>query len=282
VVLYYHNITPPEYVQVVHPRLARGLALGREQLHYFKQRPYALAGSAYNRRELLALGYSCVDVLPYFILYDSLQQGSTSEEGRAIIRRYGDGKTNWLFVGRLVPNKCQGDLVRAFAYYQRLVDPASRLLLVGSSADTPGYRGELERLIRQMQVSGVELCDRVSQGALGAYYHIATAYVSMSEHEGFGVPLVEAMHLDVPVVAYAAAAVPDTLGPAGILFHHKRFEVIAELLRLVAQDAPLRARMIERQRKRVADFASDRVAEQLRCVIERVQRLQTHKMQETL
>jgi L-malate glycosyltransferase len=267
VILYYHNITPAEYAEVFHPRLARGLAMGRDQLAFFSQRPYALAGSEYNRRELSALGYACVDILPYFIPFASLDEGLGTVAGQAVLKRYDNGGTNWLFVGRLVPNKCQTDLVRMFAYYQHWIDPDARLLLVGSNADTPGYRSEMERLIGRLQVRNVELCGSVPQNALGAYYHVASGYVSMSEHEGFGIPLLEAMHMEVPVVAYAAAAVPDTLGSAGILVHRKRFEVVAEMLNLLASDAPLCKRVVAWQRQRVAEFAPEQVAAQLRNVV---------------
>ena len=273
VILYYHNITPVEYAEVFHPRLARGLALGREQLAYFSRRPYALAGSEFNRRELIALRYACVDILPYFIPFASLTEGLGTEAGQAVLKRYNDGRTNWVFVGRLVPNKCQTDLVRMFAYYQHWIDPDARLLLVGSNADTPGYGSELERLIGRLQVRNVELCGSVPQNALGAYYRVASGYVSMSEHEGFGIPLLEAMHMGVPVVAYAAAAVPDTLGSAGILVHRKRFEIVAELLQLLAGDTPLCRRVLAWQRQRVAEFAPEQVAAQLRRVIKRAREL---------
>ena len=269
VILYYHNITPPEYMQVVHPRLARGLAWGREQLSLFAKRPYALAGSEYNRRELIAAGFRQVEVLSYFVQFDVLDSSPATAAGQAVIQRYGDGRTNWLFVGRTVPNKCQIDLVRMFAYYVHCIDPTARLLLVGSSVDTPGYRGEVERMVSLLQVGNIELCGAVPQAALGAYYQVSTGYISMSEHEGFGVPLLEAMHMGVPVVAYAASAVPDTLGPAGVLFHRKRFEVVAELLGLVASNAGLRQRLVAVQRQRVAEFAPARIATQLRACLER-------------
>ncbi len=267
VVVYYHNITPPDYLSLVNPRLARGMAWGRAQLAYFARNPYALAGSEYNRRELLAAGYARVDVLPYFIAFDHLEQGIRSDAGQAVLRRYVADEPRWLFVGRLIPNKCQIDLVRVLAYYQQWIDPSARLILVGSDQDTPGYRGEIERVAQQLSVNHLDICGQVSDEALGAYYRVATAFVSLSEHEGFGIPLLEAMHLQTPVVAYAAAAVPDTLGGAGVLIGRKRWEVIAEVLYEVTTNAALRTRLIARQNDRVAEFAPERVELKLRSIV---------------
>jgi glycosyltransferase involved in cell wall biosynthesis len=188
-----------------------------------------------------------------------------------VLARYGDGCANWLFVGRIVPNKRQDDLIRTLAYYQHQIDPTARLLLVGSFFDTPGYHSELERLARRLAATNVEFCGMAPDDALGAYYRVATGYVSMSEHEGFGLPLLEAMHIGVPVIAYAAAAAPGTLGQAGVLIHRKRFEVVAELLWLIATDADLRAQLVARQRERVTEFAPDQVARHLRNMVESLQ-----------
>ena len=267
VIVYYHNITPAQYLSLVNPKLARGMVWGREQLADFAHTPYALAGSEYSRRELLSAGYSRVEVLPYFIAFDHLDQGIRSDAGQAVLRRYADSGLCWLFVGRLVPNKCQIDLVRVLAYYQRQIDPDARLILVGSDRDTPGYRGEIERVAQQLSVNHLDLCGQVLDEALGAYYHVATVFVSLSEHEGFGIPLLEAMHMQAPVVAYAAAAVPDTLGSAGVLIRRKRWEVIAEALHEVATNAALRARLIARQNDRVAEFAPERVDLKLRAIV---------------
>jgi glycosyltransferase involved in cell wall biosynthesis len=270
VVVYYHNITPPEYLSLVNPKLAQGMTQGRVQLAYFARSPYALAGSEYNRRELLAAGYARVEVLPYFIAFDHLAQGITSDAGQAVLRRYVADEPRWLFVGRLISNKCQIDLVRVLAYYQQQIDPNARLILVGSDRDTPGYRGEIERVTQQLGVDHLDICGQVSDDALGAYYRVATAYVSMSEHEGFGIPLLEAMHMNVPVLAYAAAAVPDTLGGAGVLMRHKRIDVIAEVLHEIATNQRLREQIIARQRERAAEFAPERVTEKLRAIVARL------------
>jgi glycosyltransferase involved in cell wall biosynthesis len=102
---------------------------------------------------------------------------------------------------------------------------------------------------------------------LAAYYRWADAYISLSEHEGFCVPLVEAMATDVPVLAYAAGAVPETLGGAGVVFSPKDFEFAAEMLGTLVYDRPVRDRIISGQRRRVRDFAPDRIEQRLKAVL---------------
>jgi glycosyltransferase involved in cell wall biosynthesis len=102
---------------------------------------------------------------------------------------------------------------------------------------------------------------------LAAYYRKADAYVSLSEHEGFCVPLVEAMAADVPVLAYAAGAVPETLGGAGVLFRPKDLEFAAEMLGTLVYDRPVRERVLEGQRRRLVDFGPDRIQARLKNVL---------------
>ena len=105
---------------------------------------------------------------------------------------------------------------------------------------------------------------------LAVYYRHAAVYMSLSEHEGFCVPLVEAMAADVPIVAYAAAAVPDTLGGAGLQFAPKDLEYAAELLGAAAFDDDLRARVIAGQRRRLADFSDARIVRDLASLIQQL------------
>jgi glycosyltransferase involved in cell wall biosynthesis len=258
-------------MEAINPRLAKSLSWGQKQLDYFTRCPHILAASEYNRRELLSRGYQQVDVLPYFIQFASLDEKIRSEKGQSILTQYNDDRTNWLFVGRIVPNKCQDDLIRIFAYYQRHIDSTARLLLVGPFSDTPGYYEQLKHLARMLELTNVKFCGLALGDVLNAYYRVADGYISMSEHEGFGIPLIEAMYLDLPVIAYAAAAVPDTLGQAGILIHNKRFEVIAELLQLVSTNDGLRAKLLSRQRERVAKLVPKSVTQRLWEIVQKWQ-----------
>lgn len=271
VVLYYHNVTPPEFVRDYNPELTALLEQGRRELALFKGVPFALAASEYNRQEMLALGFEQVEVMPYFVYFDELLASADSPAGREIVTRYADGWVNLLFVGRLVPNKRQDNLIRAFNYYHRLVNPHSRLLLIGSDSNAPGYRMELETMTKALGLEHVHIPGPVGlREGLGGYYRAATVFLCLSEHEGFCIPLLEAMAFDVPVLALSAAGVPYALGNAGLQVKRKRYDAIGELIDLLAHDETLRQQVIARQRRRLAEFAPAATAERLRRYVEHV------------
>lgn len=267
VICYSHNVTPPEFFTPYDPEFAAQLALGRQDIARFKDRPCAWAGSVYNRADLLAAGFRCVDVLPYFLYFDDLQAAAKTPEAQKVVATYADGWANWLFVGRLAPNKRQDDIIRTFMYYHRLINPRSRLFLVGSDGGLPQYRAMLERLAARMAPEHIHFPGAVSLEALAGYYKAAAVFVSMSEHEGFGLPLIEAMTFDVPVVAFNAAAVPDTLGQAGVLVNRKQSAVVAELVAVLLHDQGFRQSLLARQRARVQELAPARAEAVLRTLI---------------
>ncbi|MFQ5611935.1 MAG: glycosyltransferase family 4 protein [Anaerolineae bacterium] len=271
-VVYYHNVTPAHFLRDYNPEMADLLAQGRQELADFKDVPFALAASEYNREEMLELGYRRVEVVPYFIYFDELLESADSLAGREIAERYAAGGwVNLLFVGRIVPNKRQDDLIRAFNYYHRRVNPRSRLLLVGSDGNAPGYRVELEVLAGSLGLEEVHLTGPVGlKEGLGGYFRAADVFLSMSEHEGFCVPLLEAMRFDTPVVAYRAAGVPYALGQAGVLVTEKRYDVVGELIDLLVNDPGLRQQVISGQRRRLQDFAPEATARTLRSQIEKM------------
>jgi glycosyltransferase involved in cell wall biosynthesis len=184
-----------------------------------------------------------------------------------------DGLTNILFVGRIVPNKKIEDHIRLAELYKRNVDSYYRFIFVGRHDGVPRYYAQIRALIAEFEM----LPDRfwftgpVPDEDLAAFYRWADAYVSLSEHEGFCVPLVEAMAADVPVVAYAAGAVPETLGGAGVLFAPKDLELAAELLGSVVYDRELRTRVLQGQRTRLQDFAPAKIEQTLAAMVERLQ-----------
>jgi len=265
VVIYYHNVTPPEFLRGYNSELAKLLEKGREELASLKQTPFALAASDYNRQEMLEVGFENVTVLPYFLYFDELLASAESPAGEKIINRYDDDWVNLLFVGRIVPNKRQDDLIRAFNYYHKLVNPKSRLFLVGSDVNAPGYQLELEMMCEALELDSVYFTGSVGlREGLGGYYRAATAFVSMSEHEGFCVPLLEAMAFDLPILAFNAAGVPYTLGKSGLMVNRKQYDVIGETLRLIHDDDSLRQRIIENQRKQLGTYTPDRVEQKLK------------------
>ena len=257
----YHNITPPEYFRGVQDPTAHLLARGRQQAK-------ALAGSAavvmadsrFNAEEIASMGHADPQVLPLVLDFSALR----AKPDRRILRQYRDGMVNVLFVGRCAPNKKIEDLLNAFYYFQRYVQPASRLIHVGSYAGMEQYHALLLTRMRELQLKNVELVGSVRQDELNAYYEVARAFLCLSDHEGFCIPLLEAMTHDVPVVAYAAGAVPETLDGAGVLVREKRFDLIAETLGRVAEDEPLRMAILKGQRERLARYEEQDLAADLR------------------
>jgi glycosyltransferase involved in cell wall biosynthesis len=263
-VLVYHNVTPPEFFSGINPHAALHAQLGRKQLATLAEPMELGVGvSDYNRRELEAAGFKRTAVVPLLIdwrSYDVAPDPAVLAQGAAI-------RTKLLFVGRISPHKRQDDLIRLIAYYRACIDPEARLVLVGSYRDQPQYHGRLHALAEELGVSGaVTFAGSVSLAALVAYYRIATAFVSLSEHEGFGVPLLEAMRFDLPVVAYDAGAVAETLGDAGLRVKTRELAEIAELIGLLSERPELRGSLTAAGRRRVADFSTATVEERSRAV----------------
>ncbi|MBN1874892.1 MAG: glycosyltransferase family 4 protein [Anaerolineae bacterium] len=272
VICYYHNVTPPQFFAPYDAEFAALLALGRQDVAIFKDRPRAWAGSAHNRADMLAVGFQHVDVIPYFLYFDDLQAAAASHEAQQIVETYVDGWSNWLFVGRLAPNKRQDDIIRAFTYYHRLINPCSRLFLVGSDGGLPQYRAELELLAIRAVPDHICFPGAVSLESLAGYYRAASVFVSMSEHEGFGIPLLEAMSFNIPVLAFKATAVPDTMGDAGVLVNDKRYDIIAEMVNLLMRDERMRQRITQRQQERLRQLAPQEAELALRHIIQVLER----------
>ena len=266
-VLQYHNVTPASYFAPYDPGLFRLAALGRSELATLAGRTdLALGDSEYNRAELESLGFDRTGVFP--IAVDTARITRHSERP-AIDRMLDDELVNFLFVGRIAPNKKIEDVIKLAEVYKRYVDAYYRFIFVGRFDVVPRYYSMIRALMAEYRL----LDDRfvftgpVPDEELAVYYRHAAVYISMSEHEGFCVPLVEAMAADVPVLAYAAAAVPDTLGGAGVQFAPKDLEVAAELLGRLAFDDRLRAEVIAGQRRRLADFDDQRITRELTALL---------------
>jgi glycosyltransferase involved in cell wall biosynthesis len=258
-VIVYHNVTPYAYLARYDPAAAEAARLGREQLgEVLALADAAWGDSAYNRDELAERGAARLGVLP--IVFEPGRYAVRPE--RKVLRQCRGG-LNTLFVGRVAPHKCFEDLIVTFAHLQRHVRPGSRLLLVGSARGMEAYAGYLRALVEELGLSGVMFAGHVSAARLAAYYRSASVYLSMSEHEGFGVPLLESMFYGLPILAFKAGAVSETLGGTGILLVAKEHAAVAELIGLLAEDVALRERLIAGQRVRLQAFMPDRVRERL-------------------
>ena len=199
-----------------------------------------MADSRFNAQELEALGYRDVSVLPIVMDIDAV----TREIDPVTAARFNDGLHNIVFVGRCTPNKKIEDLIRVFAFYQKTIEPRSRLIHVGSAAGSERYQALLFSMIRDLNLQHVVFAGSVPQPVLNACYRHAHAFLCMSEHEGFCIPLLEAMLHGVPVVAHASAAIPETMDGSGILLDERRFDIAAETLHRVITGKALRAAVI--------------------------------------
>ncbi len=251
-VLIYHNITPAEWFLPYDEGIASLCAKGRELLSQMSGADLALGDSDFNRRELVEMGFpeERTGVLPINPPLGRLREGGTDP---GIQRRLADGLTNLLFVGRMVPNKCVEDLIGLFHFYHRAVNANSRLVLVGLFFAP--YARRLWRLVEELDLEErVLFLGKVDDCGLRTCYQQAHFYLSMSEHEGFCVPLLEAFSCGLPVFAYAAGAVPETMGSAGVTFEEKSFPLICELLESVRGDPLQRERIVRAQHLRLRDF----------------------------
>ena len=249
-VMLHHNITPPEFFLGYDAEMVRICAIGREEWKQLRgEVDLALADSEFSRRELEAAGFARTGVLP--ILLDFRRYAEPAAPALEAMLR--DGRTNVLFVGRLAPNKRQEDLVRLAAYWKRFISPDLRLVLVGKLPRRRQYLDALQSFLYDEGFTPWEvmLTGHVSHAELLACYRAASLFVSMSEHEGFGVPLVEAMVMRVPILAYATTAVADTLGEAGVRFTQKSYAELAEVGHLLTTDAALRDAVLAGQDERL-------------------------------
>ena len=267
-VLQYHNVTPAHFFAPYHAGIARLARLGRDELETLAGRTdMALGDSEYNRAELEALGFTNTAVFPIAV---DAERITRAPRRPALEQVLSDGPLNFLFVGRIVPNKRIEDHIKLAEVYKRYVDVNYRFIFVGKYDGLPRYYDQVRALIDRYQM----LAERfwftgpVPDEDLAAYYRTASVYVSLAEHEGFCVPLLEAMAADVPVLAYAAGAVPETLGGAGVLFSPKDLELAAEAMGMLVYDRPFRESILEGQRSRLTAFSRESLQQQLNGVID--------------
>jgi len=268
-VLQYHNVTPAHFFAPYDPALFRLARLGRQDLASLAGRvDLALGDSEYNRRELEELGFGPTGVFPIAVSWDRI---TAAPRLPALEEVLADGLLNFLFVGRIAPNKRVEDLLLLGEHFKRYVNVDYRFLFVGRYDVVPRYHAMLRAMILQYEMPKERFLfvGEVTDDELAAYYRTADVYISLSEHEGFCVPLIEAMAADVPVLAYAAGAVPDTLGGAGVVFSPKDLEMAAELLGILAIDDDVRARVVAGQRRRLLDFGDEVIERHLAGLIGR-------------
>ena len=263
-VLQYHNVTPAHFFAGYDANIFRLAMLGREDLKSLVgHTDIALGDSEYNRRELEELGFTNTGVFPIAVDTERITRAPRRPALEDVLNE--NGWLNFLFVGRIVPNKKIEDHIKLAEHYKRYVDEQYRFVFVGKTDATPGYYMAIRALLEQFRMPPGRFIftGAVPDEDLATYYRTASVYISLSEHEGFCVPLLEAMAADVQVLAYSSTAVPDTLGGAGVQFAPKDLEYAAELLGELAYNDGLRSQVIAGQRARLADFGDDRIRKEL-------------------
>jgi len=265
----YHNITPHEYFVDSHRILARECYKGRLEINLFVGKvDLAVGDSEFNRKELESVGYEPTGVLPIlmnFSKFDGRPDPVTS-------RLFANGKTTILYVGRLIPNKKFDDVIKTFYFYKKYFNPDSQLILAGDYRGLERHFASLQELTAKLKVQDVHFSGHIEFAELLAFYRAAHIYLSMSEHEGFGVPILEAFYNRIPVIGYAAGAVEETMNGGGVVVREKDFLRTAALIDRIQSDAALRTRIVEGQLKALEKFSRTNVSRILLEQVERVRR----------
>ncbi len=263
-VVKYHNVTPPEFVARYSPDFANMCREGRQQLTPIARSgsDLYLSASAYNMQELIAEGaaQSRSFVVPPFHHIDRLHSIASDS---AVMNSCKNGKTNILMVGRVSPNKGHPALIAAFAAYHHDYNRNSQLVIVGKEETRLArYSKLLREMIRRLKLrDAVVFTGEVSDHALRAYYQVADVFMITSNHEGFCVPLVEAMSMRVPIIAYASSAIPETVGDAGLVWDEPNPYYLAESINSIVKNQSLRQALAEKGRQRYEQHFTNRETE---------------------
>lgn len=265
-IIVYHNITPPQWFEGLDENGIRlcttGLSQTRELARYAR---YCFADSEFNKQDLISMGYRCpIDVLPIIIPFEDYDK----EPDEEVLKKYQDDYVNVLFAGRISPNKKQEDVIRAFAEYQRNYNEKSRLFLVGAYAEESSYYQTVRECVERTGTRNVIFTGHIPFAQILSYFHSADLFLCMSEHEGFCIPLLEAMHFEIPVLAYSSTAVPYTMGGSGVLFEEKNYGEIAKAMDKVMRDSEYRRNIIEKQNERLQAFRYEKIENDFIAMIE--------------
>lgn len=265
-IIKYHNVTRPVFFEPYNSNYVRTCLRGEQQTRWLAQSnaELFLSDSDFNGQDLSAAGASAeaCHTVPPFHHIGRLMALAVDEALATELR----GRENWLFVGRVSPNKGQLHLIRALGYYHHYLRRRAHLLLVGGiDSGLNVYNQQLNEEIRRQCLQGwVHFRGKVNDCQLKTYYAHASAFVCASEHEGFCVPLAEAMYYGVPVVAYGGSAVGGTLGDAGLVWETPSPLLFAESVHALVSQPDIRTAVVRSQRRRYwTQFSTRAIARRL-------------------
>ncbi|MFI3237868.1 MAG: glycosyltransferase [Lachnospiraceae bacterium] len=266
----YHNVTPAEFFLDYDERSYHLCKEGIEQVAELKNTPdYVLADSEFNKTDLVEMGYTCpIDVVPILIPFDDYKMTADS----TTMTKYSDGWTNIIFVGRVAPNKKHEDIIKCFSYYKKYVNPTSRLILVGSYNENDLYYQKLVHYVALLDVEDVIFTGHIKFEQILAYYRVGDLFLCMSEHEGFCIPLVEAMYFEVPIIAYESTAIPYTMQGIGAIANDKNPIFIAKLMDTILKNPKLKDDIVEQQKQVLDTYQYKMVKASLLSCLENVVR----------
>ncbi|MCF7859631.1 MAG: glycosyltransferase [Candidatus Cloacimonetes bacterium] len=263
-ILVYHNMTPAHYFKGISDVHYRLLNEGNDNIRRFvKRTAIAIGDSDFNSDDLRKMGFKQVHTVPIIVDYKKYDRTLN----KILFDKLKDGFTNILFVSRVVPNKKHEDLLKTFFFYKKYINKKSRLIIVGNSEGMEAYQEKLNVLTENLNLKDVWFTGMVPFEDLATYYKTAHIFLSMSEHEGFFVPLLECMHLKVPILAYKSTAVPYTLGNSGVMFTEKRYNEVAELIDIVLKN---KIKIVKGQNERLKYFNQKNIQDIFFKVIQKI------------
>jgi glycosyltransferase involved in cell wall biosynthesis len=257
-VLKYHNISPADAFRDYDPAFAGLLEAGRDELAALAAHTtLALADSQFNAGELDALGYRDVRVAPLIIDLDRIR-GTEPDWGTDNHLRTQLHGPVLLSVGQLLPHKRPNLMIQAYHVLVTYLVPDAHLIMVGTPR-LPRYFQTLQLMVSELNLPGAWLTGAVTDAQLAAFFRHADVFVTASEHEGFCAPLAEAMTMDLPIIARDFAAVPETLGGAGLLLPADDDPLLlAEAMAEMLSNDELRKQCVDAGRRRAEAFDPDR------------------------
>jgi glycosyltransferase involved in cell wall biosynthesis len=268
-VMIYHNITPSYFFMDFSDDLVRFTYEGRKHLERLKDCfDLSIADSTYNAEELHALDFRNVKVSPLMINLEDYD----APHSVGYYNLYNDERKNIIFVGRITPNKKIEDLIKVLFFYKKYLSPSIRLMVAGNTNTLPKYFKAVRDLASRFYLTSDDIVftGHIPFDELLSVYRLGDMFLSMSEHEGFCLPLIESSYFETPVVAFDTGAVPETLGGAGILFKEKKYDMVASLVEKVLSDEQLQSKLKVLMTQRIEKYKNDSQPEKLFALLKEV------------